>query len=224
MKLAIAEKFHSIQGEGRWTGTPMFFIRTAGCSVGKLPELAPGAEEPFPVLKTGKDAWFCHTYDGRGFWCDTDFNKKQEIEIGELLNEVTERHVCITGGEPLIHREAVDDLISLAVSRKIKIHIETSGTINWPCPLGVWVTVSPKAGVLDSMLNLCDEVKLLVDGEFDESKIPFLEALCYKEVYLQPINSETALDMENVRYVLQALGRHPEWKLSIQLHKILGLR
>lgn len=213
----IAETFHSLQGEGLYTGTPMHFVRFAGCSVGK-PQTGKG--EPQVHLKTGKLAWECHTYDGRAFWCDTDFNKYKSMTIDQILEETYEEHLCITGGEPLLHPDVINHLV---VRFKGLVHIETSGTIDIPFPYQrgrLWVTVSPKHGYKQTMIDRADEIKLLVDKYFDDTKAPTGKGL----VYIQPINGEMYIDKYNVDMCVELLKKHPQWRLSMQLHKILGVR
>ncbi|KKM61498.1 hypothetical protein LCGC14_1531140 [marine sediment metagenome] len=247
LRLPVAEIFHSIQGEGQYAGTPMLFIRLAGCSVGKPQEdplvqntdmevgLAPlsGSKEHFPLLSTKKKAWLCHAYDGRPFWCDTDFNKKLDATPEWLLSDCWEEHICLTGGEPLIHADKLNALLELADKQGKMIHIETSGTIQWPqrlpypqlsyrtCP--IWLTIAPKVGYKVPMIERADEIKLLVDKDFKSSLIP----LCiqkHKNVYLQPVNFELEIDRENLELCLGMFKLFPGWKLSVQLHKFLGVR
>lgn len=217
--LPLAEEFHSLQGEGQYTGTPMYFVRTAGCSVGKLVH---ESWETKPILKTGAEAWRCHTYDGRPFWCDTDFNKHSMKSVDQIIKDTWERHICITGGEPLIHKKEVTDLIRCASACGIQCHLETSGTIEFWRP-EVWLTVSPKKGVLDIMLRRADEIKLLVDENFDVAKLP--DAVFHHPlVYIQPINGESQVDPYNLDRCLVLLRQQPSWRLSVQLHKIFNWR
>lgn len=220
--LPIAEHFHSLQGEASWAGTPMHFIRTAGCSVGKpVRHDDPSSEYPFPILKTGAPAWKCHTYDNRPFWCDTDFARREDLSIDDLLDETWERHVCITGGEPFLHTDRLGYLIEECARRDIQVHFETSGTIEW-LPVA-WICVSPKAGCLPSMIHYADEIKLLVDPQFDLALVP-PEVTNHPNVWVQPINDELAVRQSNVQIAMEVLRVRPQWKLSVQLHKFLGLR
>jgi 7-carboxy-7-deazaguanine synthase len=227
--LPIAEDFHSLQGEGRWTGTPMHFVRLAGCSVGQ-PQ--PGYAyfdqgddvDKITWLKTGAKAWQCCTYDGRPFWCDTDFNLHHWVSFDDLFNNTGERHICLTGGEPLIHMEKVLTFLEEATERGIMTHIETSGTINFiPIGVDVWISVSPKLNVLPKMLEIADEVKLLVDENFDLAKLPLNINNC-PLVYVQPINDELSLNKANFDRCMEMLRIMPHWHMSVQMHKLLGLR
>lgn len=221
MKIPLSEHFHSIQGEGFWTGTPMHFLRLPGCSVGRSMEKA-GEPRP-PILPTNKFAWQCRTWDDRPFWCDTDFNKYEEVELDELLAETWEEHICVTGGEPLIHKEIVQTFVDTAY----KIHIETSGTIEYTHS-SAWITVSPKYNCLDAMLERANEIKLLIGKR--PYGIPWIVLDSKPLVYLSPINDVPNVpgqplgDPNNLRICMDLLRQHPNWKLSVQLHKYLGLR
>ena len=216
--LPIAEDFHSLQGEGYWVGTPMHFVRLAGCSVGN----SNGNNVPLPMLFTGERAWECCTYDGRAFACDTDFKFHRWASFDELLDNTWENHICITGGEPLMHMEKLERFIAETQRRDIKVHVETSGTIEWGMS-EVWISVSPKKDVLDEMIHTADEIKLLVDEGFDLATVP-LAILNHHHVYLQPINGEFTLDENNLKRCMDILRIRPAWYMSVQTHKLLGLR
>lgn len=247
MLIPLAEHFHSLQGEGFWQGTPMHFIRLPGCSVGVRVGNTIGVNTELqhpPVLPSGKNAWMCKSATGANFWCDTDFNKYDEVEGEALINETWENHICLTGGEPLIHREVIDWFRTHSQLRKqgkfvapILLHIETSGTINfwWEDSLhpstahGIhdwrdpWLTVSPKVGWNPYMIHYAQELKLLVDSTFDLDNLdPTLRL--HPRTYLSPINDIPDLSQTNLQRALDALKLQPSWRLSVQLHKYLGLR
>lgn len=223
--LPIAENFHSYQGEGQWAGTPMHFIRTAGCSVGEHPSQDSVRYETkrgdnFPILKTGYPAYRCHTYDGRGFDCDTDFHKGVFTTFDSLLDATWEKHVCITGGEPLLHVEKLLEFIEDARLRDIVCHIETSGTIEFLHKL-CWISVSPKQGYIPNMIVNADEIKLLIDPSFDLAHVP-PEVLHHANVFIQPVNHESSIDSDNLKLCYEILRIKPDWRLSVQLHKVFG--
>lgn len=227
-KLPIAETFHSIQGEGYWVGTPMFFIRLAGCSVGH-PGIGkpPGTESGFaPTLPTGKHAWECKRWDGTPFWCDTDFNKYHDVPLNDLLEGVWEHHVCVTGGEPMIHLEHLYALLEVCHANNKIVHIETSGTIPIPDDLHLdWITCSPKQGYLPEVITRANEVKLLIDAAYP---VEFPDYFDHAQVFLSPINDVHNLaafeNVRNLRYAETLLRYHPNWRLSVQLHKYLGVK
>lgn len=231
--LPIAEMFESLQGEGQWTGTPMLFIRLAGCNVGKPAKALKVG--PFPLLYTGREAMACCTWDGRIFPCDTDYNKSGTVSFEEILSQLERnkyRHVCITGGEPFLHAEIIEDLF-LELDRKgVMLHVETSGTIIpntvWDdliCP-HYWITCAPKLNAQTPMIRRADELKLLVDQDFDEFKL-LPEFLKHPNVFLCPVNGveiDGGNNPDNVRKCRELLDRFPQWRMSIQVHKLFGWR
>jgi 7-carboxy-7-deazaguanine synthase len=233
--LPIAETFHSIMGEGTYVGTPMHFIRLSGCPVGSkaTQELVTRIGNPLsiPSMESNPNirASYCKTWDGRNFVCDTDFSCHTYKTVDELIGETWEKHICLTGGEPLIHQQSLISLgfFQQAFQKGIQIHIETSGTIVLSPSLmfdkRVWITVSPKWGWQLEMVALADEVKFLVDQEWDEAK---LEGFDFNRpnIFVSPINGEKEVNQENVQIALAVLHSHPTWRLSCQWHKFLNLR
>lgn len=222
----LAEHFHSVQGEGHWVGTPMHFIRTPGCPVGSraTADFVAANFGTIPILQSGKRGSKCQTYDGRYFDCDTDFHLNLSRTVESLLEETWEHHICLTGGEPLIHQNQAwwKELFLVANERRIMIHIETSGTIQPNEKYSAWLTVAPKANFLQMVVFGANEVKLLVDEHFDIDKMPHVND--YQHVFLSPINGEKTVDHSNVERCLDILQEHPNWKLSAQWHKFLGVR
>lgn len=243
-KYPIAETFCSPQGEGLYAGTLMHFIRFAGCSVGKKltkseieewEKKDPNFGRQPNVLPVYTEK--CCTYDGREFLCDTDFRTKEVKTTQELLDGIPKgvEHICLTGGEPL--NQPLDEfLTAVGDDTNYKVHIETSGTVSltdkypsyhemdshetegW-----LWITVSPKKGLLPEMVGLANEIKLLVDDEFDVTKIPE-DILDHHLVWLSPINEEFSLNKKNQEKCIKLLYEHPNWRLACQMHKIWGVR
>jgi organic radical activating enzyme len=175
------------------------------------------------MLKTGYPASRCHTVDGRGFWCDTDFHQGTPTTLEDIVRDTWEERLCVTGGEPLLHKEKLDYLVALATANDLYVHIETSGTVDWEPAYPVYLTVSPKSGCLETMVRRADEIKLLVDDEFKLDNIPSM-IKGHHMVFIQPINNETSLNMHNVELCKQILRTMPGWQLSLQIHKILGIQ
>lgn len=234
MDFPVAEIFQSIQGEGQWVGTPMLFVRTAGCNVGK-PAKALKVTTPFPMLPVGREASACTTFDGRIFPCDTDYNRNYITSIEDVIKLVqtcSYRHVCVTGGEPFLHSEVLEELFYELASRDIVMHVETSGTImpnsrEWDehtgiCP-GYWLTCAPKLGALSKMIERADELKLLVDENFDVYKLT-PEMREHRNVFLCPINSIDDINNENVKRCVGLLNQFPHWRMSVQIHKFFNWR
>lgn len=227
----LAENFHSIQGEGFWVGTPMHFLRVAGCPVGvkATNDFVGFNKGTIPILQSGLRGSKCQTYDGRYFDCDTDFHNHLKMPVVALIRETHEEHICLTGGEPLAHQNApwFAELLETAYSVHKQIHVETSGTIlldRGPWRSHLWITVAPKKGVLTQMLYRAEEIKLLVDENFDINALPegFEDAEAH--IFLCPINHEFSVNLENVQRCMQLLIARPHWRLSAQWHKFIGVR
>ena len=241
----ISEIFTSPQGEGVHSGTLMTFIRTAGCCVGKpyIGSITAGGKRHV-VDMTKKMSMYlpiytekCTLYDGREFACDTDYRVHKRMTIAEILAEVpwAVKDICLTGGEPLIH-----DLRPLVEALKADdrtVHLETSGTRPYTFSDGphsgyIWVTVSPKHGCLKSMIEAADELKFLVDKDFNPEKQieVFPESTMYTisdlahftPTFLQPVNGENEIDPDNLRLCMEWQRKFPQFRLSLQGHKVLS--
>lgn len=252
-KYPIAEIFTSIQGEGVYTGQVMTFIRLAGCSIGKKmtldeqkrfhAQLEPhmqnsGTGNILPIMPEYTEK--CTLFDGREFACDTDFRTKEVLEAVEINARVPAgvNHVCITGGEPLMHD--LTPLIDWLEDSGHVIHIETSGTIDirkaWKnyrsVPVergGIWLTVAPKKDFLDSMIMDADEIKILIDEDFNPESPEFKRiddaaGFVTDHLYVQPVNFEHELNQKNMDLAKKFVMEHSQWKLSLQLHKVLSVR
>jgi 7-carboxy-7-deazaguanine synthase len=195
--LPIVETFHSVQGEGVWMGTNAFFIRLAGCDVG------------------------CS-------WCDTkiswNLKKHPEMAIADLVDEAVNAKpamVVITGGEPLIHD--LQELTQQLKSQNLRVHLETSGAYPFSGSFD-WVTFSPKQfkHPHDSIYEQVSELKVVVKDASDliwaEQNAAKVSTKVVK--YLQA-EWETASSKD---LVMQYVLSHPDWRVSIQTHKLLGVR
>ena len=200
--LRIAEIFYSLQGEGFHAGTPAVFVRGAGCNLACA-------------------------------FCDTDFSLKARRAPTDILEEISKypaRFVVLTGGEPTIQAEGFRALTALLHENGYTVTMETNGTSG--DTLGVdWVTVSPKLSHGGQwVLRTGDELKLVYEGQ----DLSFFEESAFSHYFLQPKEirtgqfgagerDEAATRMEWARATEAAMQR-PRWKLSFQLHKVLGLR
>jgi 7-carboxy-7-deazaguanine synthase len=241
VRYPIAETFYSIQGEGVWTGTPMFFVRLAGCNVGKyvdadqfggvdVKDLSPMEliTKDFPLLQDRTHS-VCTAHDGTRFLCDTDYHRAEWMtpaQIDSLVHAIkpTPEHVVITGGEPFLYD--LEPLVAQLQDTGSDVHIETSGTKPIVGMEGVWVTCSPKEGFLKENMLLVDEWKFLLGPKFTAKGVmDFLQDdECPSPVYLQPINGVNEPDAAAVARTVELVKANPSWRLSAQLHKYLGAR
>jgi 7-carboxy-7-deazaguanine synthase len=203
--MRVLEVFDSLQGEGVWTGMPMTFVRLAGCN---------GPEEALGCVR----------------WCDTpsswDPSAGWETTVMEVASQVRLPRVCITGGEPLLQAEDVAALVQVLHERAVRVHLETNGTLPLaPGEAPDWVTASPKppAYQIHSALGPgVDEIKLVADAAFAPETAETLSHLHPRaQVCIQPEASEGE---DAVRRAVTAVMSHPEWRLSLQTHKVLGIR
>lgn len=153
-------------------------------------------------------------------FCDTEFDSFAEMDLDGIAGEVG-RHqalwVCFTGGEPL--GQHLEPLARRLKAAGYLLHIETNGTLS-PDPrlfdlIDYW-TVSPKRHPVAEGFRRITELKYVVGKSFREDRVQ--EELA-EQIYLQPESSEP----RHVQKALEVLGRHPRWRLSCRVHKILGL-
>lgn len=236
----IAEVFTSVQGEGTNVGTRMTFIRFAGCTVGKrFPNAHYGTPDSFrndlKVIQYPSYVNQCTAFDGRTFPCDTNYNLSKKYTLEELLKEIPAgvQWVSITGGEPLMHIDKVRVLCDALAKQQINIQIETSGTIGIPPALRnnpyVYLACSPKGGWLDPVVASADEVRLMVDQNFDETAAQLILDCATGQVYLCPLSTEddvTRISRKAMAKCLELIAKpaYKDAKISIQQHKVLGVR
>jgi len=211
----VVEIFDSIQGEGTHAGSYATFVRLAGCNVGR--------REQGKVI--------CTALGGREFVCDTNFYLST-LKTAQAIVMRCGKHVCITGGEPLLYD--LGPLLKLLFrdNPQRRVNVETNGTQPIPeFPVPVWVTCSPKEGFIDTpeQLSRVNEFKFLV---WDEADISIAEKVQQRldhlglpaPIFLQPINEVDSIRTDAVPTILQALRRHPQWRISVQIHKALGVQ
>lgn len=200
--IPIHETFQAtIQGEGYWAGTPVDFIRLAGCPVG------------------------CP-------WCDTGYADGGKglprllRSHEDLIAELQSPRVVISGGEPAIHPGLGALIASLQAANK-QVHLETSGAFWQAIPDEVWVTLSPKAHVSrypvePNVWNRANEFKLVIaTGDEIDFYQNWLEQFPSTPVFLQP---EWTVRDRTLPLVLDLLHRYPHYRLSLQLHKFIGVQ
>jgi len=211
---AVKEMFLTLQGEGLQAGMRAVFLRFAGCN------LWSGREED----RATAECRFCDTdfvgMDGAGGgrFADADAlaDRAWTFWVENLADERGVPLVVITGGEPMLQLDA--PLVTALKARGFRIAIETNGTI--PVIDGVdWICVSPKAGT-NVVQRSGDELKMVwPQPGLDVSDI---ESWDFRHWLVQPMDGAAAAEArdEAIRFVLA----HPRWRLSLQTHKLLGLR
>jgi 7-carboxy-7-deazaguanine synthase len=207
---AVKEVFLTLQGEGAHAGRAAVFCRFAGCN-----------------LWSGREA---DRATAQCQFCDTDFvgtdgTRGGSYRSAEALVKVIEdewgtggsgRFVVLTGGEPLLQ---VDDaLLDALHDRGFAIAVETNGTIEPPSGLD-WLCVSPKAGT-ELRIRSGHELKL-VYPQLDAPPEAFA-GLAFERFSLQPMDGPELAD--NTARAIDYCLRHPQWRLSLQTHKTLGIR
>ena len=212
MTYTVKEIFYTLQGEGANAGKAAVFCRFSGCN------LWTGREED-------RHRAICQ-------FCDTDFfgisaDGGKFATPSDLADAVAERwkaedmagdekFVVCTGGEPLLQLD--EKLITEFHSRGFTVAVETNGTQNPPSGID-WICVSPKAGA-DLVITKGDELKLVYPqaGAMPEK----FAALDFDHFFLQPMDSSDS--SENTRLAIEYCMAHPKWRLSIQTHKLVGIR
>ena len=208
MGYAVKEIFYTLQGEGAQAGRAAVFCRFAGCNLWSGREV----DRATAVCK----------------FCDTDFFGVDGIgggrfESAELLaSAVAEKwpgggrpFVVCTGGEPLLQLDVA--LIEALHARGLEIAVETNGTVAAPNGLD-WVCVSPKAGAA-LVQRSGDELKLVYPQA--EAAPEKFEGLQFRNFFLQPMDGLSRAT--NTELALKYCMDHPQWRLSLQTHKILGI-
>ncbi len=210
MPYAVKEAFLTLQGEGRQAGRAAVFCRFAGCN------LWSGREKDRAGAQCG--------------FCDTDFVGTQgegggAFATAEALaahlarlwgREPARRFAVLTGGEPLLQVDRA--LIAALHDQGFEIAVETNGTLPAPADLD-WICVSPKAGA-PLALTRGDELKLVFPQAGAEPEN--YEALDFGEFLLQPMDGPEI--SRNTKAAIDYCLAHPRWRLSLQTHKIIGVK
>lgn len=211
MSYSVKELFYTLQGEGARSGRPAVFCRFSGCN------LWSGREED-------RSTAVCR-------FCDTDFigtdgtgggRFETAADLAAAVASVWPRgaggkpYVVFTGGEPLLQLDRA--LVEVVHARGFEIAIETNGTQS--APEGIdWICVSPKADA-EWSLRGGDELKLVYPQErIDPAS---LEHLPFTHFFLQPMDG--AERERNTQLAIDYCLRHPRWRLSLQTHKVIGIR
>ncbi|MCH2394834.1 7-carboxy-7-deazaguanine synthase [Oceanibaculum sp.] len=209
MTYSVKELFKTLQGEGAQAGRAAVFCRFAGCN------LWTGREED----RAGAVCRFCDTdfvgTDGEGGGKFRDADALADAIAACWGTETARRHVVFTGGEPLLQLDKA--LVDAVHARGFEIAIETNGTLE-PPPGIDWVCVSPKEGA-DWVLRQGDELKLVYPqpGLGPEG----MTTLSFRHFWLQPMDGPARA--ENTAAAVAYCLDHPDWRLSVQTHKMIGI-
>ena len=210
MSYTVKEIFYTLQGEGANSGRAAVFCRFSGCN------LWSGREED-------RSRAVCQ-------FCDTDFvgtgpDGGRFTTPDELADAVARawrgegddtRFVVCTGGEPLLQLD--EQLIDCLHENGFIVAIETNGTRHAPATID-WICVSPKAGA-ELVQRSGEELKLVYPQTGAQPEE--FESLDFDHFFLQPMDGDRV--QENTRLAVEYCMTHPRWRLSVQTHKILGVR
>ena len=210
MAYAVKEIFRTLQGEGFQAGRTAVFCRFAGCN------LWSGLEQD----RTSAVCQFCDTdfvgMDGTG---GGRFREAEDLAaaIAEMWGKTRERRfVVLTGGEPLLQVDR--PLIDALHKRGFFIAVETNGTQD--APVGIdWICMSPKAGA-PLKLTRGHELKLVYpQPALDPASVA---DLAFEQFFLQPMDGPDVA--ANTAAAIAYCMAHPQWRLSVQTHKVVGIR
>ena len=214
MSYQVKEIFYTLQGEGANAGKPAVFCRFAGCNLWSGRE-----QDRANAVCQFCDTDFVGTDGSLGARYDNAAALAAQIEKLWPDGEVGSRFVVLTGGEPLLQ---VDDaLVATLHARHFKIAVETNGSLL--APEGIdWICVSPKAGA-PWLQRSGQELKLVwpQDG-LSWSDAQAMQALPFENHYLQP--QDNLLRAKNTEICIGLCLQNPIWNLSLQTHKITGIR
>ena len=193
----VVEIFHSVQGEGYHSGVSSIFVRFGKCN-----------------LK-------CE-------WCDTEFNEFQILSLEDIIENIEKfdcKKIIFTGGEPALQN--LEPLVNYLKPKGYTFAIETNGTIELKKGLIDWICVSPKDQIYPNAVikqRVGNELKCVYLGQnlsmYDDLKLGF------EHLYLQPCYDETkdvVWNGHSFRQTFEAVKNNPEWHLSLQTHKWMGV-
>ena len=214
----VKELFPTLQGEGAHAGRAAVFCRFTGCNLwsGREEDRATAACKFCDTDFVGSDG------DGGGkFETAQDLANAIESSWTSTSAGPQQRYVVLTGGEPLLQLD--EELIEKLHQKGFEIAIETNGTIK--VPKGVdWVCVSPKVGS-DLIVLQANELKLVIPQEGHDSLEKLLarfEKMDYRNRFLQPMDGANL--KINTELAISLCQKRPLWRLSLQSHKLIGIR
>ncbi|MDR0729386.1 MAG: 7-carboxy-7-deazaguanine synthase QueE [Prevotellaceae bacterium] len=196
--LSVVEIFYSLHGEGRFTGVPAVFIRLAGC------------------------VNICPWCDSKESWSVDRYPPMPVDAIATKASSFPSRIAVVTGGEPLLH--TLDALCDALKQHHFRLHLETSGTAvlsgAWD-----WVCLSPKRHrpSLPAIYPQADELKVVIENaaDFTWAEAAAAQVLPDCLLFMQP---EWSCRQTVLPLLIDYIKQHPQWQLSLQTHKWLGIR
>ena len=214
MTWSVKEAYYTLQGEGAQTGRAAVFLRFAGCNL-------------WSGLERDRDKAVCR-------FCDTDFVGTNGLNGGKFrtaadlaahvrriweaeAGDARPAYVVCTGGEPLLQLDA--PLIAALKAEGFEIGVETNGTIAAPDGLD-WICVSPKANA-PLVQTSGDELKLVYPQDEPEAQPERFSQLDFSHFFLQPKDDPNAA--RNLQGATTYCMKNPQWRLSLQTHKLIGL-
>jgi 7-carboxy-7-deazaguanine synthase len=214
MTFSVKEIYYTLQGEGAQTGRPAVFLRFAGCNLWTGRE-----KDRYRAICKFCDTQFVGT-DGPGGGKFASADDLASSVAGHWPNDAHDSsrpYVVCTGGEPLLQLNS--EAILALQKRGFEVAVETNGTIAAPTELD-WICVSPKAGA-EVVQEQGNELKLVYPQVEPEAHPERFNHLEFEHFFLQPLDD--ASQQENTRSALDYCLTHPQWKLSLQTHKWLGI-
>jgi 7-carboxy-7-deazaguanine synthase len=211
---AVKEIFLTLQGEGAHAGRAAVFCRFSGCNLwsGREQDRADATCKFCDTDFVGTDGTLGRRYASADELADTIAAQW----TGNDTNKDANRYVVLTGGEPMLQLDG--PLVDALHARNFAIGVETNGTILPPEGLD-WICVSPKAGT-DLVLRQGHELKLVFP---QQAAMPEAFAgLAFERFSLQPMDGPELI--ENTARAIDYCLKHPQWRLSVQTHKTLGIR
>ena len=213
MAYSVKEIFHTLQGEGANAGRSAIFCRFTGCNLWS----------GYEVDRTDAVCNFCDTdFVGIDGINGGMFNKASEL--AEAVDKIWNTHVInsknkfivFTGGEPLLQLDAklIDELHKFG----FEVAVETNGTQSAPSNID-WICVSPKTNVSDLLLTSGNELKFIYPQETIQPEQ--FENFKFDSFYLVPMDGKNK--QQNTQLTAEYCLKNPQWKLNLQMHKLIGL-